>query len=99
VEQANDRLVARRQQGKGLHWSGETSDALAALRTLKQNQEWERYWQPPATQPALFAAAAYPTTCARIRKWRGNEESRGHVGPRLQRAGNRARTGDIQLGK
>jgi hypothetical protein len=46
------------QKGKGMHWSGETSDALAALSTLKQNQEWERYWQQPAGQLALLAAAA-----------------------------------------
>jgi hypothetical protein len=58
VEKANDLLVARRQKGKGMHWSGETSDALAALSTLKQNQEWERYWQQPAGQPAVLAAAA-----------------------------------------
>jgi hypothetical protein len=58
VEQANDLLVARRQKGKGMHWSGETSDARAALSTLKQNQEWERYWQQPAGQPAVLAAAA-----------------------------------------
>jgi hypothetical protein len=58
VEKANDLLVARRQKGKGMHWSGVTSDALAALCTLKQNQEWERYWQQPQGQPALLAAAA-----------------------------------------
>lgn len=58
VEKANDLLVARRQKGKGMHWSGETSDALAALSTLKQNQEWECYWQQPAGQQTLLAAAA-----------------------------------------
>jgi hypothetical protein len=58
VEKANDLLVARRQKGKGMHWSGETSDALAALSTLKQNREWEHYWQQPQGQPALFAAVA-----------------------------------------
>jgi hypothetical protein len=41
-----------------MHWSGEMSDALAALSTLKQNQEWEHYWQQPQRQPALFATAA-----------------------------------------
>jgi hypothetical protein len=50
--------VARRQKGKGMHWSGETSEALAALSTLKQNQEWECYWQQAQEQPALLAAAA-----------------------------------------
>jgi hypothetical protein len=58
VEKANDLLVARRQKGKGMHWSGETSDALAALCTLKQNQEWESYWRQTQGQPALLAAAA-----------------------------------------
>jgi hypothetical protein len=58
VEKANDLLVARRQKGKGMHWSGETSDALAALSTLKLNQEWERYWQQRDGQPAVPAAAA-----------------------------------------
>jgi hypothetical protein len=58
VEKANDLLVARRQKGKGMHWSGETSDALAALSTLKLNQEWACYWQQPAGQPAVLAAAA-----------------------------------------
>jgi hypothetical protein len=58
VEKANDLLVARRQKGKGMHWSGETSDALAALSTHMQNQEWENYWQPPDGQLALLAAAA-----------------------------------------
>jgi hypothetical protein len=41
-----------------MHWSGETSDALAALCTLKRNQEWERYWQQPGGQPAVLATAA-----------------------------------------
>jgi hypothetical protein len=57
VEKANDLLVARRQKGRGMHWSGEMSDALAALRTLTLNREWEQYWQPEAPQ-ALLAAAA-----------------------------------------
>ena len=58
MEKEDDLLVARRQKGKGMHWSGETSDALAALCTLKHNQEWESYWQQPQEQPALLAAAA-----------------------------------------
>jgi hypothetical protein len=57
VEKANDLLVARRQNGHGVHWSGEMSDSLAALRTLLLNREWEHYWQL-ADAPALRAAAA-----------------------------------------
>jgi hypothetical protein len=37
VEKANDLIVARRQKGRGMHWSQETSDALAALRTVMLN--------------------------------------------------------------
>jgi len=45
TEKLNDLLVARRQKGQGRHWSQETSDALAALRTLLLNGGWDRYWQ------------------------------------------------------
>ena len=45
VEKANDLIVARRQKGRGMQWSWGTSDALAALRTLRLNQGWEQYWQ------------------------------------------------------
>ena len=44
VEKANDLIVARRQKGRGMQWSWNTSDALAALRTLMLNQGWEQYW-------------------------------------------------------
>jgi hypothetical protein len=44
-EKANDRIVARRQKRKGMQWSIETADALAALRTLLLNGGWEDYWQ------------------------------------------------------
>lgn len=45
VEKANDLIVARRQKNKGMHWSLETSNALAALKTLLLNKGWELYWQ------------------------------------------------------
>jgi hypothetical protein len=44
-EKANDLIVAQRQKGRGMHWSLETSDALAALRTLLLNGGWDRYWR------------------------------------------------------
>lgn len=44
VEKANDRIVAQRQKGTGMHWSEETSDGLAALKTLLLNGGWDRYW-------------------------------------------------------
>jgi hypothetical protein len=44
-EQANDRIVARRQKRRGMQWGVQTSDALAALRTLRLNGGWEAYWR------------------------------------------------------
>ena len=55
VEKANDIIVARRQKGRGMHWSKETSDALAALRTLMLNGGWERYWQQREVLPLVAA--------------------------------------------
>lgn len=44
AEKANDLIVARRQKRLGMHWSLETSDALAALKTLMLNHGWDLYW-------------------------------------------------------
>jgi len=53
TEKLNDLLIARRQKGAGRHWSQETSDALAALRTLLLNGGWARYWQERQVLPLL----------------------------------------------
>jgi hypothetical protein len=53
VEKANDLIVAKRQKGAGMHWSIETSDALAALRTLMLNGGWDRYWRHREVLPLL----------------------------------------------
>ena len=53
VEKANDLIVAKRQKGAGMHWSLETSDALAALRTLMLNGGWERYWRHRQVLPLV----------------------------------------------
>jgi len=53
TEKLNDQLVARRQKGAGRHWSQETSDALAALRTLLLNGGWTRYWEHHQVLPLL----------------------------------------------
>ncbi len=39
--------------GQHSHWSQETSDALAALRTLLLNGGWARYWQERQVLPLL----------------------------------------------
>jgi len=53
TEKLNDLLVARRQKGAGRHGSQETSDALAALRTLLLNGGWARYWEHRQVLPVL----------------------------------------------
>ena len=53
TEKLNDLLVARRQKGQGRHWSRETSDGLAALRTLLLNGGWTRSWQHREVLPLL----------------------------------------------
>jgi len=45
VEKANDVIVSRRMKRRGMHWSEESADALAALKTLWLNQGWDLYWE------------------------------------------------------
>ncbi len=44
-EKAKDRIVTRRQKRRGMQWGEQTSDTLAAPRTLALNEGWEEYWQ------------------------------------------------------
>jgi hypothetical protein len=55
VDGANDRIVARRQKRRGMQWSVQTSDALAALCTLLLNEGWEAYWQEGRLVPLAVA--------------------------------------------
>ena len=48
---ANDLIVAQRQKGTGMHWSEQTSDGLAALKTLMLNGGWDRYWADEEVLP------------------------------------------------
>ena len=51
TEKTNDLIVARRQKRQDMHWSLETSDALAALKTLMLNSGWELYSQHRQVSP------------------------------------------------
>lgn len=55
VEKLNDRLVARRQKHQGMHWNLITSGALAVLKVLQLNHEWDAYWSE-GILPSLVAA-------------------------------------------
>lgn len=67
VEKGNDLIVARRQKHQGMHWSEQTSDALAALRTLMLNGGWDLYWQQHQVLPLAVPckATSYPIALAR----------------------------------
>lgn len=54
VEKTNDLLVARRQKNRGMHWNINTSEALAWLKCLQLNHEWEAYWSE-GRLPSLVA--------------------------------------------
>ena len=51
VEKANDLIVAQRQKNTGMHWSEDTSDGLAALKTLMLNDGWDLYWKDKEVLP------------------------------------------------
>lgn len=51
AEKACDLIVSRRQKHKGMHWSRETADGLAALKTLVLNNGWDLYWQERKVLP------------------------------------------------
>ncbi len=57
AEKTNDLMVARRQKHQGMHWSLETSEALATLKTLQLNQGWNLYWQNRQVLPLAVASA------------------------------------------
>jgi hypothetical protein len=44
AEKTNDLVVARRQKNRGMHWNINTSEALARLKCLQLNHEWDAYW-------------------------------------------------------
>ncbi|MEM4204622.1 MAG: hypothetical protein QXS54_11185, partial [Candidatus Methanomethylicaceae archaeon] len=56
AEKGNDLIVAGRQKKQGMHWSLDTSDALAALKTLMLNGGWERYWRQGQVLPLAIPA-------------------------------------------
>jgi len=58
VEKANDLIVARRQKRTGMGWSLDTSDGLAAWRTLLLHGGWDGYWVQGEVLPLVEPAAA-----------------------------------------
>jgi len=55
AEKTNDLVVARRQKNRGMHWRPETSEALARLKVLQLNEDWDAYWHE-GLLPSLVAA-------------------------------------------
>ena len=51
AEKACDLIVAKRQKNRGMHWSEEIADALAAMKTVLLNQAWDLYWKENQVLP------------------------------------------------
>ena len=47
--------MVRRQKRRGMQWGAQTSDALAALRTLLLNEGWDAYWHDRHLLPLTAA--------------------------------------------
>ena len=62
AEKACDLIVARRQKNQGMHWSEQSADALAALKTMMLNQDWDLYWIERQVSP--IAISRNPITYA-----------------------------------
>jgi hypothetical protein len=56
AEKACDLIVSRRQKHKGMHWSENTADGLAALKTLILNRAWDLYWKDQKVLPLAAMA-------------------------------------------
>jgi hypothetical protein len=52
MEKAVDRTVGMRQKKKGMSWSEAGSHALALLKVVELNGEWEQLWAPPTLAAA-----------------------------------------------
>ena len=46
VEKAVDLVIGNRQKRKGMSWSSLGSKALAILKVLELNGEWQQFWFP-----------------------------------------------------
>ena len=46
VEKAVDLVIVNRQKRKGMSWSSLGSKALAILKVLELNGEWQQFWFP-----------------------------------------------------
>ena len=55
----DNRLVARRQKQRGMVWSLQSSDSLAALRTLVLNGGWDAYCAERRVLPLVVDVAEH----------------------------------------
>jgi len=46
MEKAVDQVIGSRQKKKGMSWSQKGSKALAILKTVELNHQWEKLWLP-----------------------------------------------------
>lgn len=56
VEKAGDLVINRRCKGRrGMRWGRPNADALASLRVLYLNGDWDQHWQQRRSHPPKAA--------------------------------------------
>ena len=64
VESANKTLIAAREKGAGMRWSGPGAQAVASLRALQRSGRWAAFWatHPQRRRPPVAPRRPRPTT-------------------------------------
>jgi hypothetical protein len=64
IESTNKTLIAAREKGAGMRWSGTGAQAVASLRALQRSGRWEAFWRthPQRRRPAVAPRRPRPTT-------------------------------------
>jgi hypothetical protein len=64
VESANKTLIAAREKGAGMRWSGTGAQAVASLRAVHRSGRWEAFWQthPQRRRPLVAPRRPRPST-------------------------------------
>ena len=64
VESTNKTLIAAREKGAGMRWSGTGAQAVASLRALQRSGRWEAFWRthPQRRRPPVAPRRPRPTT-------------------------------------
>lgn len=68
IESANKTLIAAREKGAGMRWSGTGAQAVASLRAVHRSGRWEAFWRthPQRRRPPVAPRRPRPDTAQPI---------------------------------